>query len=184
MPISNSHLTQPLTRGSNRRGKSGALAWKQGGMWENVNAFPTTEGRKYSQYTSEWGCVIMRKSNGHSFQRTYSEFHSIIIVRWNEWLIGIYSAMILSSRFPTYRLVFMLRLLIMCYVCLSLVIDEKKLHIDLKWLEVRSKVILWKKIPKIILKWFSVILDVSNSVIAKVECIAFKHFGDIPSVHL
>ena len=28
------------TQGSNRRGKSGGLAWKQGGMWENVNEFP------------------------------------------------------------------------------------------------------------------------------------------------
>ena len=26
--------------GSNRRGKLGGLAWKQSGMWENVNEFP------------------------------------------------------------------------------------------------------------------------------------------------
>ena len=59
---SNKHAKYCISRGSNRRGKSGGLAWKQGGMWENVNDFPNTKRRKYPQYT-EWGCVSMRKSN-------------------------------------------------------------------------------------------------------------------------
>ena len=62
-------------RGSNRCGKSGGLAFKR---------------LKYPHYTSEWGCLIMRKSN-QSFipANDYSEFHFIIIVRWNEWPVGI-----------------------------------------------------------------------------------------------
>ena len=48
----------PNSRGLNRRGKLGGLAWKQGGMCENINEFPTKQ-RKNPQYTSEWGCVIM-----------------------------------------------------------------------------------------------------------------------------
>ena len=60
-----------MARGSNRRRKSGALAWKQGGMWEIVNESPKTKRRKYPQYTSEWGCVIMRKS-----------YRPFIIVYW------------------------------------------------------------------------------------------------------
>ena len=32
------------TRGSNRRGKSGGLAWKQGVMWENVDIFQKLNG--------------------------------------------------------------------------------------------------------------------------------------------
>ena len=51
------------TRGSNRRGKLGGIAWKQGGMLENVHEFTQTKRRKYPQYTSEWVCVIMCKSN-------------------------------------------------------------------------------------------------------------------------
>ena len=78
------------SRGSNRRGKSAGLAWKQGGMWENVNEFPKTKRRKYPQYTSEWGCVIMCTSNLPFIPASdYSEFHFIIIVRWNEWPVGI-----------------------------------------------------------------------------------------------
>ena len=37
-------------RGSNRGGKLGGLAWKQGGMWEKVNEFPKTKRRKYPYY--------------------------------------------------------------------------------------------------------------------------------------
>ena len=63
---------------SNRRGKSGGLAWKQSGMWEYVNKFPKTKRRKYPQYTSEWGCVIMCKSNRpFSPANDYSEFISL-----------------------------------------------------------------------------------------------------------
>ena len=53
-------------------------AWKQGGMWENVNEFPKTKQWKYPQYTSEWGCVSMCKSN-RSFipANDYSEFISL-----------------------------------------------------------------------------------------------------------
>ena len=35
-----------------------SMVWKK-----NVNKFPKTKRRKYPRYTSEWGCVIMRKSN-------------------------------------------------------------------------------------------------------------------------
>ena len=64
--------------GSNRRGKSGGLAWKQSGMWEKVNEFPKAKWRKYPQYTSEWWYVIMCKSN-RSFipVNDYSEFISL-----------------------------------------------------------------------------------------------------------
>ena len=64
--------------GPTRRGKSGGLAWKQGGMWENVNEFPKTKPRKYPHYISERGCVSMRKSN-QSFipANDYSDFISL-----------------------------------------------------------------------------------------------------------
>ena len=68
-------------RGSNKRVKSGGLAWKQGGMsimWENVDEFPKTKRRKYPQYTSEWGYVIMRKSNRPFIPANdYSDFISL-----------------------------------------------------------------------------------------------------------
>ena len=56
-------IMMPYSQMSNRRGKLGGLAWKQSGMWENVSKFPKTKRRKYPQYTSEWWCVIMCKSN-------------------------------------------------------------------------------------------------------------------------
>ena len=66
------------TRGSNRPGKLGGLAWKQSGMWENINEFQKNRRRKYPQYTSEWGCVIMRKSNRLFIPvNDYSEFISL-----------------------------------------------------------------------------------------------------------
>ena len=58
-------------------------------MWENVNEFPTIKRRKYPQYTSECGCVVMRKSNMPFIpENDYSEFHFIIFVLWNEWPVG------------------------------------------------------------------------------------------------
>ena len=76
------HIAQALshtdTRGPIRRGKSGGLAWKQGSMWENVNEFPKTKRWKYPQYTSEWGCVIMCKSNRPFIPANdYSKFISL-----------------------------------------------------------------------------------------------------------
>ena len=65
-------------RGPIRRGKSGGFAWKQGGIWENVNDFLKTKRRKYPQYTSEWGCVIMCKSKRPFIPTNdYSEFISL-----------------------------------------------------------------------------------------------------------
>ena len=65
------------TGGPIRRGKLGGLARKQGDMRENVNEFPKTKRRKYPQYTSEWGCVIMCKSNWPFISANdYSEFIS------------------------------------------------------------------------------------------------------------
>ena len=78
-------------RGSNRRGKSGGLAWKQGDMWENDNAFAKTKRRKYPQYTSAWGCIIMCKSNRPLIPAN-DHF-------WNEWPVGIahnYTALLRS----------------------------------------------------------------------------------------
>ena len=47
-------------------------------MWENVNEFPKTKRRKYPQYTSEWGFVIMCKSNRPFIPANeYSEFISL-----------------------------------------------------------------------------------------------------------
>ena len=67
-----------ISRGSNRHGKLGVLAWKQGGMWENVNEFPKTKRRNYSQYASEWWCVIMCKSKRPFIPANdYSEFISL-----------------------------------------------------------------------------------------------------------
>ena len=46
-------------------------------IWENVNEFLKTKRRKYPQYTSEWGCVIMCKSNLSFIPvNDYSEFIS------------------------------------------------------------------------------------------------------------
>ena len=73
-------------RGPIRRGKFEGIAWKQGGMWTNVNEFPKSKRWKYPQYTSEWGCVMMCKSNRPFIPA--NDYHPLKSAQWqnhNRW---------------------------------------------------------------------------------------------------
>ena len=124
-------------QGSNRRGKSGGLAWRQGKQEEKITTvyeklvslftvlfcfcfvteFPKTKRRKYPNIL----CVIIRNSNWPFIPANdYNEMKLTIIVRWNEWPVRFEHNYTSSFRsilwdfchlgfFPTYRLVFMLK---------------------------------------------------------------------------